>query len=340
VSFEGTRALVTGASGFLGGRLAGFLKRRGYRVQALVRATGDTSRLRALGVDLVQGDLGDRSSLAATLRGQRFVFNCAARVTDWGPREAFFQVNRDGAGNLVAAARDAGVERVVHVSSLTVLGLPRGGRPVDESTPPASGRLDPYSESKRAGERLVQEAHGQGGLATVVVRPGAIWGPGDPHILPRIVALLRRGRMVYIGGGRNHVALSHVENLSLGLALAAEVEAAAGRVYHVTDAEELTARQVLDGLASGLGTPRPRLSLPFFAVYGIATLMETAARLVGRSEPPPLTRYGVRLVASDCRYDCSRAGRELGYRPVVSFQEGVSELARLPQAEDALSAAG
>jgi len=329
VSFEGARALVTGASGFLGGQLAGFLQRRGYRVQALVRATSDTRQLRKLGIDLVHADLSDRAALATALRGQRFVFNCAARVTDWGPRAAFLAVNRDGAGAVVAAARAAGVERVVHTSSLTVLGLPRGGKPVDESTPPATGRLDPYSESKRAGERLVMEAHGHGGLATVIVRPGAIWGPGDPHILPRIVALLRRGRMVYVGGGRNRVALSHVDNLSLGLALAAEVDVAAGRVYHVTDAEQLTARQVLDGLATGLGTPRPRLSLPFWAVYGLAALMEAAARLAGRKEPPPLTRYGVRLVASDCHYDSSRAGRELGYAPVVSFAEGVAELARL-----------
>lgn len=328
MSGERTPALVTGASGFLGGQLAGFLKRRGYRVQALVRATSDTRRLQALGIDIAEGDLDDHASLVAGLRGQRFVFNCAARVSDWGPRQAFFRVNRDGAGALVAAAREAGVERVVHVSSLTVLGLRRSAERVDESTPPRSRRLDPYSESKLAGERLVRDAHGHGGLATVIVRPGVIWGPGDPHILPRIVALLRRGRMVYVAGGANHVALSHVENLCLGLALAAEVPAAAGRVYHVIDAEDLTARQVLDGLAEGLGTPRPRLSLPFFAVYGAATLLEASGRLVGRAEPPLLTRYGVRLVASDCRYDRSRAARELGYRPAVSFAAGVASLAR------------
>jgi polyketide synthase len=326
VSFVGTPALVAGASGFFGGHLAGFLKRRGYRVQALVRKTSDTRRLLAQGIDLVQGDLTDRASLVATMKGQRFVFNCAARVSDVGPRDAFLRVNRDGAANIVAAALEAGVSRVVHASSLTVLGLPRGKELIDESSPYASGRLDPYTESKLGGERVVREAHGRGGLATVIVRPGAIWGPGDPHILPRIIALLRRGRMVYIGGGRNHVALSHVENLSLGTALAAEVEAAAGRVYHVTDAEDLTARQVIDGLADGTGTPRPRFSVPFFAVYGAAALLETGARLAGRTEPPALTRYGVRLVASDCRYDVSRAGRELGYTPVISFQQGVSEL--------------
>ncbi len=216
-------------------------------------------------------------------------------------------VNRDGAANVVAAAREAGVERVVHLELAHGPRAPprrRAGRRVDAL---ASGRLDPYSESKLAGERLVREAHGQGGLATVVVRPGAIWGPGDPHILPRIVALLRRGRMVYIGGGRNHVGLSHVENLSLGLALAAEVAAAAGRVYHVTDAEDLTARQVHRRAGRrASGTPRPRLSVPFLAVYGAAALLEAGARLAGRTQPPPLTRYGVRLVACDCRYDHSQ----------------------------------
>ena len=295
MSFEGTPALVTGASGFLGGHLAGFLKRRGYRVQALVRATSDTRRLQALGVELVQGDLA-RPRLA---RGDAPRGSASSSTAPPGSRTGArarrsSAINRDGAGNVVAAAREAGVERVVHASSLTVLGLPRGGEPVDESTPLASGRLDPYSESKLAGERLVREAHGQGGLATVIVRPGVIWGPGDPHILPRIVALLRRGRMVYIGGGRNHVALSHVENLSLGLALAAEV-ARRGGTRLPRDRRRGPDRPAgaSTGWPRACGTPRPRLSVPFFAVYGAAALLEAGARLAGRTRaaaPHPLRR--------------------------------------------------
>ncbi len=318
--------LVTGASGFLGGHLAGFLKRRGYAVRALVRPTSDTRKLEALGIELCRGDLGDRPSLAAAMRGVRTVFNSAAKVSDWGPREAFLAVNRDGAANVVAACQEAGVERVVHFSSLTVLGLPRAGQVITEDSPYATGPLDKYTQSKLEGERAVLEAHGKRGLSAVVVRPGAVWGPGDPHILPRIVALLRRGRMVYVGGGRNHVALSHVENLSLGLALAAEVPQAAGRVYHVIDEEDLTSREVLDGLAEGLGTPKPALSVPFWMVYGAAGAMELGARLVGSGKAPPLSRYGVRLVASDCRYDRTRAARELGYRAIVSFKQGVAGL--------------
>ena len=326
MSLERT-ALVTGATGFLGGHLALFLARRGWRVRALARAASDTSRLTAPGVEIVRGDLTDLASLVKAMEGVQAVFNSAAKVSDWGAREAFLAVNRDGAANVARACQEAGVARMVHFSSLTVLGLPRAGALIDEDSPYATGRLDRYTQSKLEGELAVRAAHGQRGLATVVVRPGAIWGPGDPHILPRIVALLRRGRMVYIGGGGNHVALSHVENLSHGLALAAEVPQAAGRVYHVTDAEDLTSREVIDALAKAWGLPPPRRSVPFAVVYALAATMEIGGRLLGRERPPPMTRYAVRLVASDCRYQRDRARRELGYQPPVSFQRGVAALA-------------
>jgi nucleoside-diphosphate-sugar epimerase len=326
VSDGGVRALVTGASGFLGGHLAGFLARRGYQVRALVRPTSARAQLDALGVEIVEGDLTDVGSLVRAMAGTEVVFNSAARVSDWGPRAAFDRINRDGAANVVAACQEVGVRRLVHFSSLTVLGLPRAGAVIDETAPYAAGRLDRYTTSKLAGEQLVRAADGARGLSTVVVRPGAIWGPGDPHILPRILRLMRRGRMIYIGGGRNHIALSHVGNLSLGLALAAEVPAAAGQVYHVLDGEDLTAREVLDALADGLGLPRPRRSVPYALVYAAAAVLESLARLVRRQAPPPLTRYGVRLIACDCRYDTSKARRELGYAPVVSFGAGVAGL--------------
>ncbi len=319
-------ALVTGATGFLGSHLAAFLVRRGYRVRVLARATSSLARLSGLGVEVVQGDLTDGPSLVRAMEGQRFVFNSAARVSDWGPREEFLRVNRDGARHVVAAAQQAGVERLVHFSSLTVLGLPRDGGLIREDSPYATGRLDKYTESKLGGERLVREAHGARGLSTVVVRPGAIWGPGDPHILPRIVRLLREGRMVYVGRGENHVALSHVENLSLGLALSAEVPEAAGQVFHVLDGEDLTAREVIDGLADGLGLARPKRSLPFPVVYAAATALELGARLLKADHAPPISRYGVRLVASHCRYDTSRSRQLLGYSPPVGFVDGVRGL--------------
>jgi 2-alkyl-3-oxoalkanoate reductase len=304
------KVLVAGASGFLGGHLAGFLKRRGHGVKA------------------APDDLGSRASLVRALQDVKWVFNCAARLSDWGSREELFAVNREGAANLVAACQDAGVERLVHWSSLTVLGLPRRGEIVSEGSPYPSGSIDAYTDSRRAGERLVREAHGQRGLSTVVVRSGALWGEGEPDIMPRIVRLLRRGRMVYVGNGENHVALSHVENLSLGMALAAEKAEAAGRVYHVLDAEDHTSREVIDCVAEAIGVPKPRRSVPYGLAYGLAFAIETAGRALRLEKPPAMTRYGVRFVASDCRYDRAMAKSELGYAPTVSFRQGLEGVAR------------
>ena len=133
--------------------------------------------------------------------------------------------------------------------------------------------------------------------------------------------------MVYPGGGYNHLGMAYVDNLVAGLFLAATVPAAAGRLYHVTDGEDVTCREVLDAIAGVLGVPPPRRSVPFPVIYAVAALLEGVAKAVRRATPPPITRYGARLVACDCRYNTDRARRELGYRPVVSFREGVARLA-------------
>jgi 2-alkyl-3-oxoalkanoate reductase len=319
-------ALVTGASGFLGGNLVAALCGRGVKVRALVRSTSDLRCLTGLGAEIVRGDVCEPASLHEAARGQQVVFHTAAKVPDWGPRREFFRVNLDGTRNLVAACQDAGVERLVHVSSMTVLGLPRQGAAVDEQSPYDPSPKDAYTASKIAAEEIVLAANGQRDLSTVAIRPGAIWGPGDPSITPRIAALLRRGRAVYIGRASNRLALSHVDNLTLGLRLAAETPAAAGQVYHLTDGETVTAREVIDGLAALLGTARPRWSVPFFLIYAAAAAMEGVARFLRRRAPPPFTRYGVRLMASDCSYDNRKAERELGFRPSVSFQQGLAAL--------------
>lgn len=317
--------MVTGATGFLGSRLVAALADAGHSVRALVRPTSDLRRLEGVRVKLVRGDLADAGSLSNALRGARWVFHAAARVADWGPRADFVRVNVEGTRSLIAACQTSGVQRLIHVSSLTVLGLPRSGIVVDEETPYGRPR-DPYSETKLAGERLVRESHGQVGLETTVVRPGVIWGLGDALIIPRLLELLRRSRMVLISGGANTLALSHVTNLTQGLLRAATTPRAAGQVYHVIDEEQLTARDALDGLADAFGVPRARRSLPFWAIYGAASLLEGAARLTGRSAPPLLTRYGVRLVACDCRYHTGKAREELGYFPTITYQNGLAEL--------------
>ncbi len=324
---------VTGATGYFGSRLAAVLRGRGVRVRALARPTADTRRLEALGVQIARGDVTQPATLAAALAGERLVVHAAGKVSDWGEPRDFFRVNAQGTANVVAACRAAGVHRLVHLGSLTVLGLPRDRATVDELTPPVEAPRDPYTASKLSAEKIVRAAHVPGGLESVVVRCGVIWGPHEPTILPRIVALMRRGRMVYPGDGGNLVGMTHVDNLVAGVLLAATAPAAAGNVYHVTDGEEITCRRLLEALAGELGLAPPRRGVPLPVVLAAATLLEWGARAVRSATPPPITRYGARLVACDCRYDIGRARRELGYRPVVSFDRGLAQLGRAWKAQ-------
>jgi nucleoside-diphosphate-sugar epimerase len=260
------------------------------------------------------------------MAGQQLVFHTAGKVSDWGSCREFWQANVEGTANVISACREAGVQRLIHVSSLTVLGLPRSGKRVDENTPLADAIRDFYTISKIAGEKLVQAAHGHGGLETVVIRPGVIWGPGDTVVFPRLASLLRRGQLFFIGKGNNQLGLSHVENLSQGIILAALAPVAAGQIYHLTDNEEVTARDLFCALAAILGVSPPRFSLPFPVAYFLAALLEWTARLRNAAPPPALTRYGVRLVACDSRYDISKAQNEIGYRPLLTFSQGINTL--------------
>lgn len=320
----GVSALVSGATGFLGRYLLAGLQAGGFKVSALARPTSETSGIVRSGVDVHPGDVLDMESLRRAMRTQQVVFHTAGRVSDRGSHQDFWRANVDGTANVIAACRQAGVKRLLHVSSLTVLGLPRSGIRVDEHTPPATRLRDPYSASKLAGEMLVREAHGHDGLETVVIRPGVIWGPGDATVMPRLLALLRRRRLIFIGNGSNHLGISHVANLSQALVLAATSPVAAGQLYHVTDGEEITARDVFTALAAAQDLPPPRRSLPFPVAYLLAMLAECSARW--RSAPPGFSRYGVRLVACDCRYDIGKVRRELDYRPTIDFRQGMASL--------------
>lgn len=317
--------LVTGASGFLGSRLAAALAARGARVRAMVRASSDLSRLAGLRVELARADLRSRAELAAAVAGARLVLHCAARVADWGDRDEFLRTNVQGTALLVDTCLDAGAPRFVHVSSLSVLGLPRDGRCVDETAPPAARAEHPYMESKLGAERVVL-AGIRRGLPATIVRPGVMWGPGESYLLPRIERLLRARLFPLIDGGKNRVALSHVANLVEGILLAALSPAAVGEIYHLTDGEELSAEQVLRGLARAFGLPPPRLRVPLRPLLALGALSERLASALG-SAGPVLTRYAAQVVACDCRYDIGKARRELGYTPALSFEAGIAALA-------------
>jgi nucleoside-diphosphate-sugar epimerase len=319
-------AFVTGGSGFVGGALIERLRSEGWDVRALARSERAAERVRELGAEPVSGDLDDRESLRAGAEGCELAFHAAAKVEDWGDPADYERLNVRGTQNVIDACREAGVRRLVHVGTEAAL---MAGQPlvnVDESAPlrPDSAAL--YSSSKAKAEQLVRAANGDG-LETVVVRPRFVWGRGDTSLLPTIIEMVRSGRFRWIGGGRQLSATTHIDNTVEGLWLGA-TKAPAGGVYFVTDGEPVVFRDFLTELLATQGVTVPDKSVPTGAARVAAAASERIWRLLKRPGSPPLTRFAVWVSSQECTIDISRAERELGYRPVISREEGLAELSR------------
>jgi len=319
------KVLVTGASGFLGSALVRALAARGEAVTVLVRRTSSCAAFAGCPVKRVTGDIQDRDALARAAQGNDIVFHCAGRVADWGQREEFLRVNVEGTRNILDASRSAGVQHFIHVSSLVVLGVPRTN-PVTETTPYATRYFHPYVETKVLAEQLVLDYHARHLMPATIIRPGIIWGPGDTTIFPRLEQLARKGLMVTIGRGNNVLCLSYIGNLVAAL-LRVSVESPDGQIYSIADEERITSREFFNELTAVLGLPRPRVAVPFSALYAAACLCEAWARLVRSSRTPLVTRLGLYLWGTHYIADITKAKLQLGYRQQVSFKEGMQNLA-------------
>jgi nucleoside-diphosphate-sugar epimerase len=316
------RVLVTGATGFLGGHVAAYLVRRGVATRCLVRRAGTGA---PHGAEAVLGDLLDLGSLRAACRGMDVVVHCAALVSDWSPPERFHEVNVTGTRALAEACRDAGVRRLVHVSTLDVLG--HGNGPVHEDDPPRRTGFD-YPDTKGAAEGVVRAVAEACGLELAIVRPGWVYGPGDRHFLPEVADAIRSGTAVLIAGGRRPAPLVGIENLVPALASAGLEARAAGGVFHLVDAPVPTWADLFRHVARLLGRPAPRLSVPAPVAYGVAVAMETAARLRGRERRPLLTRYLVRYLSASLDVRTGAARDVLGFRTRVPLELGLERALR------------
>lgn len=312
-------SLVTGATGLIGSHLVDALVLRGERVRALVRPTSDARRLRALGVEIYIGTLRDNATLMAAAKGVERVYHCAALVSDWGVPEDFEETNVRGVRNVLAAATRAGVSKFVHLSTTDIYGYP--GRPAVESEKP-SPRGFPYADSKIEGEALVWNHHRTVGLPVCIIRPATVYGPRCEFVV-QLIEALRRRRAVLIDQGQHVAGLTYVGNLVDALILAADSQASVGQAYNITDGSKVTWRQYLDALADLAEVPRATRSYSHDFAYALASAWEVYYHLLGRSQRPFLTRMFVELMGTDHEYPIDKAQRGLGYRPRVSFEEGI-----------------
>lgn len=316
--------LITGATGFVGSHLAEACRRRGWTVRGLARADSDTALLEAIGAQVVRGDLAEPASLPPALDGIDLVFHCAAKVGDWGPVERYRAVNVEGLRALLDACRGRPLRRFVHISSLGVYAA-RDHFGTTEDEPLPARHIDGYTQSKVEAERLALNYAAQHGIPLVVLRPGFIYGPRDRTVVPRLVENLRNGVVRYLGSGNQALNTIYVGNLVEAALLAAERDGVVGRIYNLTDGERVSKRQFIDGIADGVGVPRPTSSVPLWVARIAATLMEGFARLIGDPNPPRLTQGRLKFLGLNLDFSIDRARRELGYVPKYSFAAGLEQ---------------
>src|SRR5262245_18033567 len=304
--------LVTGASGFIGSHLTRLLVQHGHQVRALVRSTSRLDALQGLSLDIVRGDLRDRTALDAAVRGATWIFHVAADYRLWArdPHE-IYDNNVEGTRRLLDACRKAGVERLIYTSSVATLAAPPHGSLADER---AAGRLEEmagaYKRSKLLAEQLVMEA-ASNAVPAVVVNPTTPVGPGDwkPTPTGRIIVDFLRGRMpAYVDTGLNLVP---VEDVVTGHLLAAQ-RGLVGERY-ILGARNMTLKEIFEALTALSGRPAPRVRIPLALAFVIGSASEALARFTKREPRVPLD--GVRMARRPMFVDGSKACRELEFTP-------------------------
>ena len=314
---------VTGGTGLVGSHAIEEALARGHRVRALVRASSDTRWLDRWGVEKVAGDLEDADALRRGVDGADWVFNCAAKVGDWGTLEAFRRLNVDALRLLLDAAADVKVGRFVHVSSLGVYEA-RDHFGTDETTPPAAESLDAYTRSKAEAEALALRYVAERGLPLAIVRPGFIYGERDRTVLPKLLNALRARRFMYFGSGEQALNCIYVKNLVHAIFLAAEVPGAVGQVFNITDGGRVTKRQFIGRVAELAGLPAPRRKIPLWLAWTLAVLMEHRARRLKSTEPPLVNKARYKFLGLNLDYSIDKARRVLGYSPPYTTEQGLA----------------
>ncbi|HBT96683.1 MAG TPA: 3-beta hydroxysteroid dehydrogenase [Desulfobulbaceae bacterium] len=316
--------LVTGGAGFVGGAILRMADERGFECVSLSRRFSPD--LAKLSLRQIQADIGDRQALIAAFTGVDTVVHAAAIAGVWGAWRDYQKSNIDGTANVLAACRQCGVKNLVYTSTPSVVFDRDDIRGADESLPYARHFLCHYAKSKAIAEKMVLAANDKH-LRTCAIRPHLVWGPGDPHLLPRLVERGRRGKLKIVGDGENLVDISYIDNVAYAHLLAADNlaadGAATGKAYFISQGEPVALWSWVNELFSRLGIAPVRAKIPFAAAYGLGATLESLYTLFRKTSEPPMTRFVAEQLAKSHYFSIDRARRDLGYQPLVTHEEGL-----------------
>jgi nucleoside-diphosphate-sugar epimerase len=320
--------LVTGGTGFLGRAIVDRLLLQGRPVAVAARRPAPD--LEARGVRFLRVSLEDAEGVREACRGMQAVYHVAAKVGVWGRKADFFRSNVLGTRAVIDGCRVHGVRRLIHTSTPSVVYNGGNLAGADESLPLTTRCPCAYPLTKAAAEAEVLAAHCQA-LGTVALRPHLIWGPGDPHLVPRLLAQARKGRLRIIGEGKNRVDMVHVGNaadahIAAEKALASRAPSAGGRAYFITNDEPVVLWEWINGLLRALGEPPVTRRISLRGATAIGCACEVLWSILPIDGEPTMTRFVAAELARDHWFDMSAARRDLGYAPRISMAQGLSEL--------------
>jgi nucleoside-diphosphate-sugar epimerase len=319
------KVLVTGGGGFLGSAIARALLKRGDEVRILAR--GSYPELAAAGAELLRGDISDAAVCRKACEGRDTVFHVAAKIGLWGKYEDFHKANVEGTKNLLNACLELGVPRFVFSGSPSVVFESFVDCDGWDETAPYPKKFDGfYSQTKALAEEQVLLANSKS-LATVSLRPHLIWGPGDNHIIWRLIEKSKAGRLKRIGALNKLVDTTYIDDCVEGHLLAAEkLPAVGGKAYFLSQGDPWPIWKFINGMLAAAGQPPAERSVPLPVAKAAASALELAWTALGRQDEPPLTRFLVSQMSTAHWFDISAAKRDLGYRPSVSIEEGMRRL--------------
>jgi nucleoside-diphosphate-sugar epimerase len=313
--------LITGASGFLGGRVAQMLHERGEEVVILARSASDLRHLSATPVRIIRGDLSNRAALEEAVRNVTEIFHCAACSTDWAPKRTYLEANVEGTQNLIAVAQRAPrLRRFLHVSTTDIYGYPE--IPCMEEHSFVDAGL-PYNQTKGRAEAAVWKAHQEHGVPITIIRPATIYGPRGKDFTREIATLLRQRLMAYVDAGAAPGGFTYVDCVAQAMLDAAASTHTIGQAYNISGGTGATWEQYTSLFAKQLGAKPPWINLSFGTAMALARILEiphACLRLRGR---PLLTRHAVYLLARNQEFPIAKAKSSFGFSPNISLEEGI-----------------
>jgi nucleoside-diphosphate-sugar epimerase len=321
------KALVTGGSGFLGSRIVHMLLDKGIAVRTLQRSIPPV--LKKAGLETICGDISDATIVAHAAEGCNVIFHVAAKAGVWGNYNNYYQCNVSGTKNVLAACKTHGIHRLIYTSSPSVVFSGNDEEYINESIPYPDHFLTAYQKTKALAERMVLDANSNS-LATVALRPHLVWGPGDPHLVPRIIERARDGRLRLVGKQNNLVDSTYIDNAALAHVLAAEALApdtsCAGKAYFISNGEPLPMAELINKILAAASLSPVTKTIPTQLAYILGMMMEITYKIFNLKGEPIMTRFVAKQLSCAHWYDLTAAKQDFAYRASVSIDEGMGRL--------------